>query len=431
MILNLYRWVFSIAAPLITLYICFRKYSGKEDKNRFRERLGSPSFSRPDGVLIWVHAASVGESLSMLPLIERLIEENQGFHILVTTGTVTSARLMDERLPEGTFHQFSPIDQILFVRRFLDHWRPDLALWAESEFWPNMITETASRNIRMVLINGRVSIKSFAGWRKFDGLIKSLISCFDLCLGQSDEDVWRLRQMGANLAKYVGNLKFSCSPLPVDKAELFEMTKKIGNRPVWVAASTHAGEEEMTVQVHKRLRLSQAGLLTIIVPRDPKRGEKIAAQIRRQGLDVALRSNGDPISTGTGIYVADTMGEMGLFFRIAGIVFMGKSLVPLGGQNPLEAARLDCAIVHGPHTLNFEDIFMRLIKAGAANQVLNAEELLDAIRKLFEDTSQRDCMAAAAKAFAATQVGVLDAVIIELEPFIKPLLYKDKSRVHA
>jgi 3-deoxy-D-manno-octulosonic-acid transferase len=367
----------------------------------------------------------------MLPLIERLIEENQGFHILVTTGTVTSARLMDERLPEGTFHQFSPIDQILFVRRFLDHWRPDLALWAESEFWPNMITETASRNIRMVLINGRVSIKSFAGWRKFDGLIKSLISCFDLCLGQSDEDVWRLRQMGANLAKYVGNLKFSCSPLPVDKAELFEMTKKIGNRPVWVAASTHAGEEEMTVQVHKRLRLSQAGLLTIIVPRDPKRGEKIAAQIRRQGLDVALRSNGDPISTGTGIYVADTMGEMGLFFRIAGIVFMGKSLVPLGGQNPLEAARLDCAIVHGPHTLNFEDIFMRLIKAGAANQVLNAEELLDAIRKLFEDTSQRDCMAAAAKAFAATQVGVLDAVIIELEPFIKPLLYKDKSRVHA
>lgn len=431
MILYIYRWVSLIAAPLIALYLCFRKFSGKEDKDRFRERFGCPSFARPDGALIWAHAASVGESLSILPLIERLVEENQGLNILVTTGTVTSARLMDERLPEGTFHQFFPIDQISFVRRFLDHWRPDLALWAESEFWPNMITETASRNIRMVLINGRVSPKSFAGWRRFDGMIKVLIGCFDLCLGQSDEDVWRLRQLGANSAKYVGNLKFSSSPLPVDKAELLEMTNAIGNRPVWVAASTHAGEEEMTVQVHKRLRLLHAGLLTIIVPRNPKRGEKIAAQIRRQGHNVALRSNGDPILNGIGVYVADTMGEMGLFFRIAGVVFMGKSLVPLGGQNPLEAARLDCAIVHGPHTLNFNDIFIRLRKAGAAIQVLNSEELLDAIRKLLEDTSQLDSMAAAAKAFAATEAGVLDAVVTELEPFVKHLSYKGESRAHA
>ena len=246
-----------------------------------------------------------------MPLIKRLSEEDRGINILVTTGTVTSARLMSERLPEGSIHQFVPIDHILFVRRFLDHWRPDLALWAESEFWPNMITEIACRNIKMVLINGRVSQKSFASWQKFGGLIKALLSCFDLCLGQSDDDVWRLRKMGAKAVKCVGNLKFSGMPPPFNQTELIKMTKTIDNRPVWLAASTHAGEEEITAQVHQRLKTSFTNLLTIIIPRDPKRGEKIAAQIRRQGLCVALRSCEDPIASETEIYVADTLKSRG------------------------------------------------------------------------------------------------------------------------
>lgn len=429
--LGLYRAFSVLGAPLIGVYLWLRRIRGKEDPARFSERLGRPGLARPDGPLVWVHAASVGESLSMLPLIGRLVEDQPGLNILVTTGTVTSARLMAERLPEGSFHQYAPVDRIASVRRFLDHWRPDLALWAESEFWPNMITEAASRNIPMILINGRVSPRSFVGWRRFGGLIRELLGCFDLCLGQSDADAQRLRQLGAGTAKHVGNLKFAGPPLPVDEAEFAAIKNSIGTRPVWLAASTHAGEEDMAAQVHQRLKSLQVGLLTLIIPRHPDRGEEVATRLRGQGQDVSLRSNGDAIRPETDIYVADTMGEMGLFFRIAGVVFMGKSLVPLGGQNPLEAARLDCAIVHGPHMMNFEDISERFNKTGAALQVADGEALFSAVRQLLEDTSERERMAAAAKAMAAAEAGVLDAVLVELGPFLEHLLQKDKSRARA
>jgi 3-deoxy-D-manno-octulosonic-acid transferase len=294
-----------------------------------------------------------------------------------------------------------------------------------------MITEAANRDIPMILINGRVSPRSFAGWRRFGGLIRELLGCFDLCLGQSEADALRLRQLGAESAKYVGNLKFAGSALPVDEVEFAAVRNMIGARPVWLAASTHAGEEDMAAQVHHRLKSSHAGLLTLIVPRHPDRGEEIAVRLRGQGQDVSLRSKGGVISPETDIYVADTMGEMGLFFRIAGVVFMGKSLVPLGGQNPLEAARLDCAIIHGPHMMNFEDVSERFNKAGAAIQVADGEALLSAVRMLLEDTSERERMAAAARALAATEAGVLEAVLVELGPFLDHLLQKDKSRAHA
>jgi 3-deoxy-D-manno-octulosonic-acid transferase len=430
MMLYLYRGLSVLGTPFIMIYLYFRKISGKEDSDRFNERLGHPSVVRPSGRLIWVHAASVGESLSILPLIERLVGENQGLHILVTTGTVTSAQLMRERLPAGAFHQFFPVDHILFVRRFINYWHPDLVLWVESEFWPNMISEVEDQKINMVLINGRVSQKSFAGWRRFNSLIRSLLSSFNLCLGQSDGDVSRLRQMGAKSIKCVGNLKFSGLPLPFDKADFLEITKLIGNRPVWLAASTHAGEEEIAMQVHQRLKCLHADLLTIIVPRNPKRGKKIASQIRRQGINVTLRSSENPISNESEIYVGDTMGEMGLFLRIASIVFIGKSLVPLGGQNPLEAARLNCAIIHGPYMTNFEDILLRLKEADASIQVLNSEDLLSSIKKLLEDTTYCKNIAAAAKAVAANEAGVLDSVVTELKPFIEHLKNKDSSRAN-
>ncbi len=431
MMLGLYRAFSVLGAPLIGVYLWLRRIRGKEDSARFSERLGRPGLARPDGPLIWVHAASVGESLSMLPLIGRLVGDRPGLNILVTTGTVTSARMMAERLPGGAFHQYAPVDRIALVRRFLDHWRPDLALWAESEFWPNMIIEAANRNIPMILVNGRISPRSFTGWRRFGGLIRELLGCFDLCLGQSDTDAQRFRQLGAESAKYVGNLKFAGPPLPVDEVEFAAMKNTIGTRPVWLAASTHAGEEDLAAKVHQRLKSLHAGLLTLIIPRHPDRGGKIAARLRGQGQDVSLRSNGDAINPETDIYVADTMGEMGLFFRIAGVVFMGKSLVPLGGQNPLEAARLDCAIVHGPHMMNFEDISKRFNKAGACIQVADGEALLNAVRQLLEETSERERMAAAAKDLAATEAGVLDAVLVEMGPFLEHMLQKDDSRARA
>ncbi len=431
MMLSLYRLVSDGGAPLIRLYLWLRKARGKEDEARFRERLGFPGRERPAGALCWAHAASVGESLSLLPLIARLIAERPGLNVLVSTGTVTSARLMVDRLPAGAFHQYVPVDRIAYVRRFLDHWRPDVALWAESEFWPNLLVETSARNIPLILINGRISPRSFSGWQRFGGLIKRLLSEFNLCLGQTDADAERLRQLGALNAKSVGNLKFSVPPLPVEDGDLATLLDVLDARPRWLAVSTHPGEEDMAAGVHRRLSGAHPGLLTVIVPRHPDRGAKIAARLRKQGLAVSRRSVGDVIEPETDIYLADTMGEMGLFFRLAGIAFMGKSLVPLGGQNPLEAARLDCAIIHGPHMMNFEDIAARLDEAGAAIEVGDEKALGDAVQRLLGDEVERDRMAASAGDMAAAEAGVLDAVLGELQPFLDPLFTDEKSRARA
>ena len=431
MILPVYRTISNVGAPLIWLYLWFRKARGKEDRGRFSERLGHPGRKRPSGALVWAHAASIGESLSLLPLIGRLVTERQGLNVLVTTGTVTSARLMAERLPEGSFHQYVPVDRVPYVRRFLDHWRPDLVLWAESEFWPNLITETVARNIPMILINGRVSPRSYSGWQRFGGLIKKLLQGFALCLGQTEADAERLRHLGATGAKYAGNLKFAVPPLPADDQMLAKFQKGLGARPRWLAASTHPGEELMAAGVHQRLKTRHAGLLTIIVPRHPDRGADIAAQLRGQGVNVSQRSAGDPLGSETDIYLADTLGELGLFFRLTGIAFMGKSLVPLGGQNPLEAARLDCAIVHGPHMMNFEDITERLKQSQASIEAADETALELAVALLLEDPAERDRMAARASDLADAEAGVLDALMAELKPFLDSLPQKDPTHAGA
>lgn len=429
MILTFYRALSELVAPFIVPYLNYRKAKGKEDRLRFSERLGRPGRDRPDGPLVWAHAASIGESLSLLPLIGRLLSDHPGLNVMVTTGTVTSAELLAERLPEGSFHQYVPVDRIKYVRKFLDFWRPDLVLWAESDFWPNLITETAARKIPMVLVNGRISPKSFSGWQKFSGLIKKLLNSFELCLGQTEADAERLRQLGAANALYAGNLKFAVPPLPVDAGMLEKFQNGLGDRPRWLAASTHPGEEKMAATVHRRLKLKYPGLLTIIVPRHPDRGGEIAAVLRADGLDVSRRSGGDALKSETDIYLVDTLGELGLFFRLVPIAFMGKSLVPLGGQNPLEAAKLRCAIVHGPHMANFEDITERLKQADAAVEVADEVALGVVIGQLLGDGSERERLAVAAGAIAAAETGVLDSVVGELQPYLDAIL-KDES-THA
>ena len=418
MMLTAYRWASTLGVPLIRLYLSLRMARGKEDSVRFGERLGRPGRPRPDGPLVWVHAASVGESMSMLPLIGRLLNSRPGLRVLMTTGTVTSARLMAERLPEGAFHQYVPVDRVAYVSRFLDHWRPDLVLWAESEFWPNLVSEPAARGIPAILINGRVSPRSFAGWRRFEGSIARLLSGFALCLGQSEADARRLVRLGAEGAKCRGNLKFAAPPLPADPGKLETLEKAVGVRPLWLAASTHPGEEETAGRVHGRLKPGHPGLLTVIVPRHLERGPGIAAALLASGLAVSLRSAGEAITPATDIYVADTLGELGLFYRLAGVVFVGKSLVPQGGQNPLEAARLDCALIHGPHMTNFEDIARGLGNGGAALVVDGEAALAAALERLLGDEGERKRMADAAQAIAAAEAGVLDAVMAELAPFL-------------
>jgi 3-deoxy-D-manno-octulosonic-acid transferase len=418
MMLSLYRTATILAAPLILFYLNQRKASGKEDRTRFNERLGLVVAQRPSGTLIWMHAASVGESLSMLPLVEKLLQDRPDCHLMVTTGTVTSAKLMNERLPARAFHQYIPVDRPSYVRRFLNHWRPDIALWAESEFWPNIITETHARNIPMVLVNGRVSPKSFAGWQRARGLIKTLLQCFTLCLGQSDNDVDRLNQLGSLNSKNLGNLKFAVPALPADTQELNTLKSILGTRPVWLAASTHPGEEEIIAEVHQKLKTKHPGLLTIIVPRHTLRGEDILRSVKSSVPTVALRSKGDLIESNTDIYIADTMGELGLFFQLTEIVFMGKSLVPLGGQNPLEALRLECAVLHGPHMMNFQWMSEQMIKLGCSRQVKNAVELAETISQLLLNDQMRGDMIRQGTAFVDSHAQVVGLVADEIETIL-------------
>lgn len=408
--LPLYRLATSLAAPIIHFYLKKRLARGKEDPRRFEERLGHPSHMRPAGPLVWLHAASVGESLSMLPLIDRLLADQPALSLLMTTGTVTSAQLMSERLPARAFHQYVPVDRLAYVRRFLDHWHPDLALWAESEFWPNLVSETHRRGIPMVLVNGRISPRSFAGWQRARGLIADLLSEFALCLGQTEEDAARLRHLGAPGAVSLGNIKFAVPALPADPVAYDVLVRAMGARPRWLAASTHDGEEDVIARVHARLKCDYPSLLTVIVPRHPDRGTLVTAQLRALGLNVAQRSANEIILDVTDIYVADTLGELGLFYRLTEIAFLGKSLIPFGGQNPLEALRLGTAVLHGPHMTNFDKITQDMAEHGCAIEVAHEDALTAALNDLLSDPQKRGAMAAAGIAYIEAEAGVVDRV---------------------
>ncbi len=420
MILALYRGLTTLGAPLITFYLRRRKALGKEDGPRFGERYGMPSHPRPSGRLIWLHAASVGESVSMLPVVERLLVD-PGTSVLLTTGTVTSARLMHERLPPGAIHQYVPVDRLPWVRRFLDHWRPDLALWAESEFWPNLLTEAAGRGVPLILLNGRISDRSFARWRRQPRLIGKLLASFVLCLGQTPQDAGRLAELGARRVACRGNLKFAALPLPVDDGVLRRMAAGIEGRPRWLAASTHAGEEAIAGRLHRSLAPRHPGLLTIIVPRHPSRGEAIAGELAEMGLTVARRAAGQPVEAATDVLLADTMGELGLLIRLAPLVFMGKSLIGRGGQNPLEPARLGASVLFGPHMDNFAEIADRMASGGAALQVADEAVLIDAVSCRLADPALLAECGAKARAFASVEDGVLDDVMRELRPWLEPI----------
>jgi len=412
MILGLYRLITTLGGPLIRLYLDRRLKRGKEDPARFEERLGKPGLPRPEGGLVWLHAASVGEAVSMLPVVEAL-QKRPGVTVLVTTGTVTSAAMMKDRLPEGAIHQFVPVDRVAWVRRFLDHWKPDLVLWVESEFWPNLLVETAKRKIPLVLLNGRISARSFRRWLKMRGFIRRLLSCFVLCLGQTEEDSRRLSALGAAKTACLGNLKFAAPALPADEDALAVLEAALGDRPRWLAASTHAGEESLAGRVHKALAIP--GLVTLIVPRHPNRGAEIAAELEAMGLNPTRRSLGEPVGD---LHIADTMGELGLFYRAAPLVFVGKSLAGEGGQNPLEPARLGASVLFGPHMGNFADISDRMRAIGAAKQVADEGDLVAALQQRFADPALVAREGEQAKRFASQEDGVLAAVIEAIRPWL-------------
>lgn len=421
MILRLYRGVMTVGAPLLRVYLKRRLARGKEDPTRFAERLGVAGRLRPEGRLVWVHGASVGEAVSALPLVARIVSAPGGGQVLMTTGTVTSAKVMAERLPEGAFHQYLPVDHPDYVRRFVDHWRPDLAIWVESEFWPNLLGETARRAIPQVLINGRVSARSYRRWSGFFARreIGRLLGAFSLCLGQSVGDAERLAALGAQDSRCLGNLKYAAPPLPVNAADHGDLAARLAGRPVWLGASTHPGEEVALARIHTALKAVHPGLLTVIAPRHPERGDQIARDLRAMGLRVARRSQGDAVAAACDIYLADTIGELGLFYRLAPIAFIGKSLLARGGQNPIEAARFGCAIVFGPAMENFADIAADLLARGAARRVGDVTDLERALDVLFVDAQARSAMGDAAQTIAKEHEQVLDRVFEALTPFLE------------
>ena len=370
----------SVAAPGLRAMLHRRVGRGTEVAARLPEREGRDATPRPDGRLLWLHAASVGETMSILPVLQALSDRAPEVSLLVTTGTVTSAGLVTRQ--PGVMHRFVPLDVPGWAARFLDHWRPDAAGFVESELWPNLLAACRARKVPLMLVNARMSERSARGWGRVPGFAREVLQSFEQVQAQSAADAARLEALGARNVHAPGNLKLAAPLLPVDVAELERLRGVIGTRPAWVAASTHPGEEAIALEVHRALREAHPGLLTIVAPRHPDRGADVAAL-----LDAPRRSLGaDPAGE---VWVVDTLGELGLLYRLAPVVFMGRSLVGQGGQNPWEPAQLSCAVAVGPHTANFAEAVAALQAAGGLMVVADAAALAAWVDTMLRDHPRR------------------------------------------
>ncbi len=414
----LYRTATWIGRPAIEILLRRRIGRGREDPNRIPERQGVASCRRPDGEVIWIHAASVGEANSCLRVIERLLASHPDRTVLLTTGTVTSARMVESRLPDRSIHQYYPVDHGPWVERFLDHWRPDAAIWVESELWPNMICQAADRNIPLALINARMSDRSERNWRLGGGFLRHLLSRFTLCLAQTPREAECFNRLGARNAVYIGNLKYSAVPPPVDSAVLTAMLAAVAGRTVWLAASTHPGDEALAIDVHKRMVSDHPGLLTVIALRHPHRLADAEALVSDAGLSASCRSRDSLPAPDSSVFIVDTVGEMGLFYRLCPVVLVCGTFGGLGGHNPIEPAMLGCAILHGPDMRNFETVADDLKNAQAAIAVRDATETAQAVSSLLANPDKAQAMAQAARAVAAENASVIDRVMDRIDAMI-------------
>jgi 3-deoxy-D-manno-octulosonic-acid transferase len=405
--LGTYRTLTSLARPLAPAILKLRQRRGKEDPSRLPERLGRPSAPRPGGQLAWFHAASVGETLSILPLIAALAEARHSLSFLLTTGTVTSAKLAAQRLGARTLHQYAPLDVPQHVRGFLDHWRPDLAVFTESEIWPNLILESFARRIPLTLVNARMADRSYRRWRRNKGVARTLFGRFSLVLAPNDALARRFKTLGAATTVAVGNLKIDTPPPPVDELELEGLKTAVDGRPLLLAACTHEGEDAIVADAHVELCRRFPDLLTIIAPRHPDRGAAIAELLQGRGMAAARRALGQLPDRACGVYVADTLGELGMLYKLAPVAFIGGSLVDRGGHNPIEAVRHGTAVITGPHWRNQADTYPALIEHNAAVVVHSAPELAEAARRLLGDDVELACMRARAAGALAELSGAL------------------------
>ncbi|MGE3246028.1 MAG: 3-deoxy-D-manno-octulosonic acid transferase [Beijerinckiaceae bacterium] len=417
-LVSLYRLAMRGFGPFAGLLLRARLRRGKEDPERIGERMGQAGVPRPSGPLVWLHGASIGEAVSLLPLAGLL--RGRGIAVLFTTGTITSANLLAARLPPGAIHQYIPLDVPRFWNRFLTHWRPGLLVVAESEIWPNMLAGARAAKVPVTIVNGRMSERSMARWLKAPNAAAAILGQIDLCLTQTEGDAQRFHRLGAPHVQVAGNLKYDSAAPPVDNDEYARLTARIGSRPVWLAASTHAGEEDIAIRVHDHLLQRWPDLLTIILPRHPERGGEIAALAGRYGYAAPLRSQGAPFPDG-GLYIADTVGETGLFYRLSGIAFVGRSLAGGGGQNPIEPAKLGTAILHGPDVGNFTEVYAELHAGGGAVEVADADALAATLEDLLTDGAKVRAYSRAALQAVERIGGATGRILLALEPWLMRL----------
>ena len=414
--LRAYRTATAALEPIAPLVLKRRARRGKENLERISERLGFASRRRPDGTLIWIHGASVGECLSVVPLIEALLK-TPGRSVLMTSGTVTSAKMMAERLPPGAFHQFSPVDTPAAVARFLDHWQPDVGLFVDSEIWPNILIAAAKKGTRLAIVNGRMSEKSFGGWQRAKRMAASLLGIFDVTLVQDNDTAERLKVLGARAVEVTGSLKADSPPLPANMKALDDLRGAIGSRPIFLATNTHAGEDEIVLGIHDRLREKFPSLLTIIAPRHAERGGDIATLALPRTY--AMRSVAQLPDADTEIYIADTMGELGLFYRLAPFAFIGKSLGAHGGQNPLEPARLGVAVLAGPYTDNFREAYDAIFAGQGSGRVFSADELQSFATLLLSNPARARALGLAAEKAVLPLGGALERTRLAVETMLQ------------
>ncbi|PZQ64190.1 MAG: 3-deoxy-D-manno-octulosonic acid transferase [Phenylobacterium zucineum] len=409
--LAFYAALTGLLEPLAPALLRRRAARGKEDAARLPERLGHASVPRPAGGLVWLHAVSVGEATSLLPLVAAFRVRRPDLTLLVTSGTVTAAELLARRLPDGVIHQYVPVDTPGAVRRFLDHWRPALGVFVESELWPNLIQDAHARGVRLALLSARITEASARGWRSYPVAAHEIFSAFDLVMPQDGASATRLHDLGATPGPKL-NLKLAGDPLPADDAELARLRTAIGGRKVVLAASTHPGEDELAVEAFRAAVPDPTEAVLILVPRHPDRGPELARR-----FDATRRGAGE-LPTGA-IHVADTLGELGLFFRLADVVMMGGAFLPgIGGHNPLEPARIGRPILTGPHAFNAAEPYAELFAEAAAIEAPDAAALARHIRGLLDHPLVARRMGEAALAYARRQDGALDTALRLLSPLL-------------
>ncbi len=411
--LALYAAATGLLEPLTPMVLRGRARRGKEDPARLGERLGRSGLGRPDGPLAWLHGVSVGEATSLLPLIEALRSARPDLNLLVTSGTTTAAGLLAARLPAGVIHQFAPVDTPGSVGRFLDHWRPDLAVFVESELWPNLILGAKARGARLALLSARMTEASAARWAKWPGSARTLLEAFDLILPQDAATEARLQGLGARTAGRL-NLKQVAAPLAADPETLARFRAATGSRRIVLAASTHEGEEALVVSAFRAAAPDPREALLILAPRHPDRGAALAREYgapqRRHGA----------LPDGP-VFVADTLGELGAFFTLADIVVMGGGFLPgIGGHNPLEPARIGRPILTGPHVHNAEDMYAGLFAEAAAIEAADAQALARHLRGLLDNPAIARRMGEAGLTYAGRHGATLDTAMGQLLPLLQP-----------